>query len=185
MADETLFLVIISIGSTLLGVFVGGIVTYYASIKVLQRQQNNEKVNIAKGFLSEIRQLEDWLQPSLDQEFLEDGKREIQFNLFKHILKLNWDRPFYDDDGLYFISRSQMYYFNEDIYEKLEVFYSDILIADEYRQVFLAHMGWGIDDVSYNERRRFKETIEAIKHTLSLTPEIKKKLQLLISTHGK
>lgn len=181
MNGETIYLIIVQI----FAIFFGGIVTYYASLKVFERQQNSQKVNIAKAFLSEIKSIEKWLQPSVNDEFLVEGKEELRFNLYRHALDiLHWDRPFYEDDGLFFISRAEMYCLDEEIFERLELFYSNLLVTDEYRQIFIQDASFGPDIATYHERRRYKETIEALKHDFSLIEEIKDNLQNVILTYG-
>ena len=181
MSSEAFYSIIIQICA----IYFGGVVTYYASLKVFERQQNSKKVNIAKAFLSEIKSLEKWLQPSVNDEFLVEGKEELRVNLYRHALDtLHWDRPFYDDDGLFFISRAEMYCLDEGSFEKLELFYSNILVSDEYRQIFVKDTSFGPVIATYHERRRYKETIEALKHDFSLIEEIKDKLQNVISTYG-
>lgn len=186
MSDVILYSVIIPIVATLLGVVVGAVITYFSSIKILERQQNIQKVNIAKAFLSEIKSLEKWLKPTLDDNFLVETRKEIKFNLYRHAMDdLHWDRSFYDDTDLFFNSRSLIYYFDEDLFEKLEEFYSNLLVADEYRQVFLSDRSLGAEEVTYHERRRYNETIDMIKHTYSSINDIKTKLQRIISVYGK
>jgi hypothetical protein len=181
MANELLYSVIISVASSLFGVIVGAVITYHGSKKILDQQFTVQKKNIAKAFLSEIKCIEKWLKPSVDDNFLIEGKKEIKFNLYRHALDvLSWDRPFYDDTGLFFISRSQIYCFDEDLYEKIELFYSNLLIADEYRQVFLKDQSLAINEATYHERRRYIETLNAIKETHSTINMIKSNLNKVI-----
>jgi CHASE1-domain containing sensor protein len=186
MTDEILFYVIIPIGSTLVGVVIGAVATYYSSLTVLQRQQNIQKLNIAKAFLSEIKMIEKWLLPTVKDNFLVTNEDPIMFNLFKHALKdLNWDRPFYDDDGLFFISRPEIYCFDEGLFEKLELFYSNLLTSEEDRQIFIKNSDFTISRATYHDKKRYRETIDAIKHTYETISDIQTKLDNIISTYGK
>ena len=186
MADEIPFLVIVPFASTLLGVVIGGVITYFASIKILERQQNIQKSNIAKAFLSEIKALENWVKPSIEDIFLADSRKENNFNLYHHAKDfLHWDRPFYEDTDLFFNSRMSMYLFDEDLYENLEKFYGNLLNADEYRQVFLSNENSKIEEITYHERKRYLETIEELKRTFSSVSSIKAQLEHTILIYGK
>jgi len=186
MADELLISVIVPFAASLFGVAIGGFVTYLASLKILEHQQNIQRVNIAKAFLSEIKVLEKWLKPSVEDTFLTDSKKIIDFNFYRHAIDdLHWDRTFYEDTDLYFNSRPLMYRFDEELYEELEKFYSNLLVADEYRQVFMSGVNLGTAEVNPLERRRYSETIDALKHTCSSISGIKTQLERIISIYGK
>jgi len=160
MSEEILFLVIVPFASTIFGIIIGALITYFVSLKLIEHQQNIETVNIAKAFLSEIKGLEKWLKPSIEDTFLTDPQKIINFNFYRHVMDdLHWDRAFYEDTDLFLNSRPLIYRFDEDLFEELEKFYSNLLVADEYRQVFKSEVNLGIDEVNPRARRRYTETI--------------------------
>jgi hypothetical protein len=182
MPDELLFYVIVPIGSTLVGVAIGAVATYYGSLRIFQRQQNTERATIAKGFLSEIEGIERSLLPTINDNFLQTDENPIMWNLFKHIrIDLQWGRSFYDDYGLFFTSRREIYHFDEELVRELERFYSNLLVSEEYRYNFMENNDFNLfSHARPNDKADYKEIVGAIKHTCEVIPEIKTKLNIYI-----
>jgi len=181
MNEPSFFNTLISIGSVLLGVLIGGIVTYFVSLKILEKQQNIQKRNIARAFLSESQRIEEWMKPSIEDDYIIRNPDDLLFNLYKHAFNdLFLDRPLITDDCLYFTSRTAMYSLDEDVFDLLEHFYSKLLNAEEFRKIFFENKSLAASPMGYHDKRRFSETLEAIKRAYSLIDEIKLKLERIV-----
>jgi len=179
----------IPIISTLIGVIVGSVTVYWTSMRILQTEQSLKKKNIARAFLLEIKAIEKNLRPTLSDIFLNERTTPSIFNIEAHAInKLHWHYPFYDNYDLFSTSRMSIFILNEDLCEKLNRFYANLIIADDWRKNFLIKVdemrkkssNYMINSENSEEKcieESYSNTIIAVKDTFKPINEIKMGLE--------
>ncbi len=116
-----IFLTIITVASTLLGVFIGG----WQANEVYQQEQKNELKNIAQALYFDISGIEDVLNNSLNHSSSKPG--------FIHVLGYKY----YDNNGLYYIFSKDISRFDSETSEDLYDFYGFILALENSQEDLL------------------------------------------------
>jgi len=102
---------------TIVGVIIGGLITYLITIGDRKKEERKIRKNLAQGYLFEIEALEKMIDRALANE---------KGALPKII-------PIYPNSGIFHLSKKETLCFSSVLYKKLNEFYSHILKAEYYR----------------------------------------------------
>lgn len=178
-------------------VIIGAIAVYFSSIKILEKEQNIKIRNIANAFLLETKAIENYLLPTVNDVFLENHPNPSIFHIESHARnKLHWHYPFYDNYDLFSTSRMSIFILDEKLCEKMNKFYANLIISDDWRKEFMEK----VDKIAMNESvylinspsdelkniiNSYSDTLDAVKHTFEPIEDIKKGLEEIISMNEK
>jgi len=146
--------------------------------------------------LLEIKAIEDYLRPTLSDAFLDDrSSMPSILNIEAHARnKLHWHYPFYDNYDLFSTSRMSIFILNENLCEKMNKFYADLIIADDWRKEFLNKVNemsdnsknYLINSPNVDEKKieeSYNNTIRNVKEAFKSIDEIKKELETIANTN--
>lgn len=105
---------------------IGGIIGFASSFFMWKIQVRYEQKNIAKAFILEISSLEESLKIFVGMFNNPPPDPKIKY--------ISIDQPFYTN-GLFFSFRKEICFFNRELSTSLFTFYTDLLKAEELRQM--------------------------------------------------
>ena len=146
-------------GEKIIFSLVGGIIGFASSYFMWKIQARDEKKNIARAFILEISSLEESLK--IFVKMLENPPPD------PNIKYISISQPFYTN-GLFFSFRKEICFFNRRLSENLFAFYTNLLKAEELRQMDIS----GKFPTIVNEGMR-----DCISKTYYSIPELKKLLE--------
>jgi hypothetical protein len=162
-----------SLFSGLVGVIVGGLLTFFTSYYLLSLKHLQDLKSIARGFISELQKYKDNIQ-SFFNDYPKEGLTTINLNLLQEM-----NRPIFDNDSLYYALRKEMFQFDEKNVEKLLHFYSYLMIAEEDRRRLLNLR----EDFMKNTMRIIElqtHMFDTLQQATSLIPDLIKDLTFII-----
>jgi len=107
---------------SVLGTILGGLIGYLSARLLWQTQMKQQRRNLARAFLLEVRQLKRMLQ-SYSNAFESLGDKTLI------------EAPIYGRDGLYYSTQKEICAFSPDLAENLYTFYMSLMEAERARQV--------------------------------------------------
>lgn len=132
----------------LVGVILGACLTYYFSDRQWKKQIKMQKRNVAIGFYCEINDIEQIIESLIKEykknKFIDEndivtighfGRLEQMIDAAK--IDLNKSNSIYDENGLYFHFRKEIYLFDTDIVKSILKFYRELLLADKEFKIYM------------------------------------------------
>ncbi len=142
-----------------------------------------QKQNVAIGFYKEITEIENIIRPIAkyyESNHVTVGSPTLLDSVI-HDTKVNLNKfnSFYDENGLYFHFRKEIYIFETDIVKSILIFYTNLLQADKEYKIYITCL-YGINskkgpdiDTAWNIQDDF------VKHLLISNKEASNLISLL------
>ncbi|MCO5382919.1 MAG: hypothetical protein NHB15_13215 [Methanosarcina barkeri] len=127
---------------TLAGVILGSCLTYFLSDIQWKKQLKMQKQNIAIGFYTEIREIKNIISPITEyyeSNYVTVGAPTLLDSVIHDTkVDLNKINSLYDENGLYFHFRKEIYIFETQIVTSILTFYTNLLQADEEYKSYIS-----------------------------------------------
>lgn len=117
-----IFITFIVVGSTLIGVIIGG----WQASGAYEQQQKKELENIAQALYYEVSGIEDLLNYSLNHSASKPN--------YVHVIYVHY----YDDNGLYYDFRKEISKFDSETSKDMYDFYGFIISLDDEQEILLS-----------------------------------------------
>jgi len=147
--------------SQLLGVIIGGFIAILSGYLLWIIREIHNIRNISKGFLTEIRNYDDWINQIVPR---------YQNNTRSFIFDTTLERPIITDNSLYFIFRRELFKFNAKLIDSLLIFYSHLMTAEENRKSALYVFKNNPTDIGGGSEYQIN-MVEALKSAKSQIPD--------------
>lgn len=161
-----------SLFSGLVGVIVGGLLTFFTSYYLLSLKHLQDLKSIARGFISEFRMYQKNIQRFVDE--YSNGSTSVNNNFLQEM-----DCHIFDNNSLYYALRKEMFKFDEGIVEQLLQLYSFLMYAEEDRRMIL-HLRKNLPENAPNIIELKTEMLDTLQQANLLIPEIIKDLTFII-----
>jgi hypothetical protein len=165
-----------SLVSSLLYIIVGALVGYYVSDKQWKNQRSEQMKSLATGLYHEITEIEKIIDPIIKKENPDSRYNPGKLQSIIGPKQIDLDKfQLYDQLGLYFQFRKEIYIFNNLIVKDLLNFYDNLLSADEFYKIYCKSFPGkpGNTTVYDAQDRFFLHLHEAQKAGLSLKESLK------------
>lgn len=154
-------------------------IAYILANKQWEKKVNYEKQKIARGFLHELERLEIIIVPLInikdESGFTVGHPNELLDAIGETGVSLSENKPLYDENGLFFCFRKEIYDFDNDIMNNILLFYHSILNANKYSTIYFtknnSNESWIIQG----------EFFDHIREAKTYLPELKASLQKIVS----
>jgi hypothetical protein len=149
-------------------------VTYLLANKHWKQKLQYDKQKIAQGFIHELENLERTIVPLIkihDEWGFTVGHPDVLFNAIEKTgVNLNKNNPLYDEHGLFFQFRKDIYDFERDTIDNILQFYKTILNANEKFKPYITDR-YAVESLDLQG-----EFLDNIKKANSYLPELKESL---------
>ncbi|MHB8100915.1 MAG: hypothetical protein ACYDEF_01750 [Methanosarcina sp.] len=167
---------------TILGTILGAMLGYKFSDIQWNKQLKMQKQNIAIGFYNEIKEIKSTINPIAEYyeghgvtagapTILDSVIHDKKAGLTKY-------NSLYDQNGLYFHFRKEIYVFNTDIVKSILTFYTNLLQADKEYKIYINSL-YGINSTKADPDTAWIIQDDLIKHLLIANKEASNLITLL------